>query len=77
MGVGFDQDRLELTGEPVALEQGLAIRGELAAYEVSERFYEIGTPSGLSKENSESRNSIASSSECTTTIRGWMRSRCA
>ena len=27
--------------------EGLAIRGELAAYEVSERFYEIGTPSGL------------------------------
>ena len=29
--------------------EDLAARGELAAYEVSERFYEIGTPSGLAE----------------------------
>jgi len=29
--------------------EGLADRDELAAYEVSDRFYEIGTPSGLAE----------------------------
>ena len=39
-----------IDGDPLDLArvyEGLAVRGELAAYEVSERFYEIGTPSGL------------------------------
>ena len=38
-----DGDTLDLA----RVYEGLASRGELAAYEVSERFYEIGTPSGL------------------------------
>jgi NDP-sugar pyrophosphorylase family protein len=42
--VGFpDRERLDLT----AVYQDLLVKGELAGYEVTERFYEIGSPAGL------------------------------
>ncbi len=34
-------------GDLADLQHGLSVRGELAGYEASRRFYEIGTPSGL------------------------------
>lgn len=48
--MGADVFRGYADGDPLDLAcvyEGLVVRGELAAYEVAERFYEIGTPSGL------------------------------
>ena len=43
----FDAISLESPTDLAALYQELLSRGELAAYEASERFFEIGSPSGI------------------------------